>query len=256
MKKAILIITLLATLSPLAAQRVLTLDSCRALAIDGNKQLSISRMSSEMASNARKAAKTNYLPKVDIVGGYEFFSKEISLLNNDQKTSLGSMGTNLATGVGSKATDVITALVQQGIISPQAAGQLGQLVGNLGTPLAQWGNQLGGEIADAFKTDTKHIWYGSVALRQPIYMGGAITALNRMAEITEEMAANDIDLKAQQTIHQIDQTYWTVVSLRQKQQLAISYRDLVKKLDSDVHKMIDNGVATRADGLKVDVKVN
>ena len=47
-----------------------------------------------------------------------------------------------------------------------------------------------------------------------------------------------------------------VVSLRQKQKLANSYRDLVKKLDDDVHKMIKQGVATKADGLKVDVKVN
>ena len=44
--------------------------------------------------------------------------------------------------------------------------------------------------------------------------------------------------------------------LRQKQKLATSYRDLVKKLDDDVHKMIKQGVATKADGLKVDVKVN
>ena len=47
-----------------------------------------------------------------------------------------------------------------------------------------------------------------------------------------------------------------VVSLRQKQKLATSFRDLVKKLDDDVHKMIKQGVATKADGLKVDVRVN
>lgn len=93
-------------------------------------------------------------------------------------------------------------------------------------------------------------------VRQPVYLGGAITAANRMADIGEEMAANDIDLRTQSTLHNIDQTYWTVVSLKQKQKLAQSYYDLVKKLDEDVHKMIDEGVATRADGLKVDVKVN
>lgn len=47
-----------------------------------------------------------------------------------------------------------------------------------------------------------------------------------------------------------------MVSLRQKEQLAQSYRDLVKKLSEDVKKMIREGVATKADGLKVDVKVN
>lgn len=38
--------------------------------------------------------------------------------------------------------------------------------------------------------------------------------------------------------------------------MAESYLAVVKKLDDDVSKMIREGVATRADGLKVDVKVN
>ena len=93
-------------------------------------------------------------------------------------------------------------------------------------------------------------------LRQPIYMGGAIIAANKMADIAELMADNDLDMQTQKTLYSIDQAYWMVVSLKQKQKLAISYRDLVKKLDDDVHKMIGQGVATKADGLKVDVKVN
>ena len=91
---------------------------------------------------------------------------------------------------------------------------------------------------------------------QPVYMGGAITAANRIADITETMAANKEEVSRQTILHDIDQTYWTVVSLRHKQKLADSYLALVKKLDSDVAKMIKEGVATRADGLKVNVKVN
>jgi outer membrane protein TolC len=47
-----------------------------------------------------------------------------------------------------------------------------------------------------------------------------------------------------------------VVSLYHKKKLAEGYLDLVKKLNSDVHKMIDEGVATKSDGLSVEVKVN
>ena len=46
------------------------------------------------------------------------------------------------------------------------------------------------------------------------------------------------------------------MSLKHKQRLAQAYYDLLKKLDSDVHKMIDEGVATKSDGLSVDVKMN
>jgi outer membrane protein TolC len=47
-----------------------------------------------------------------------------------------------------------------------------------------------------------------------------------------------------------------VVSLTHKKKLADGYLDLVKKLDSDVSKMIEEGVATRSEGLSVSVKVN
>ena len=87
-------------------------------------------------------------------------------------------------------------------------------------------------------------------------MGGAITAANNIADINEVMAANKEEATHQATLHSIDNTYWTVVSLRHKQKLADSYLTLVKKLDDDVAKMIKEGVATRADGLKVNVKVN
>ena len=47
-----------------------------------------------------------------------------------------------------------------------------------------------------------------------------------------------------------------MVSLKHKQRLAESYLELVKKLSADVNKMIEEGVATRSDGLSVEVKVN
>ena len=91
---------------------------------------------------------------------------------------------------------------------------------------------------------------------QPVFMGGAITAANKIADINEEMATNSLEVKRQGTVYNIDQAYWQVVSLRHKQRLAQSYLDLVKKLDGDVQKMIEEGVATRSEGLSVSVKVN
>ena len=46
------------------------------------------------------------------------------------------------------------------------------------------------------------------------------------------------------------------MSLKHKKKLAESYLALIKKLRGDVYKMIAEGVATRAEGLGVDVKVN
>lgn len=239
-----------------SAQQVLSLDSCRVLALRNNKQLNIARLKQDLAYNTRKAARTKYLPKVDALAGYEHVSKEVSLLKDDQKEMLSNLGTNAGAKLAGNATQTITALAQQGVVTPQMAQQLGGLLTQMMPTLAEKGNEIGQSLRDAFRTDTRNIWAGALMLRQPVYLGGAITAANRMADIGEEMAANDLNLRTQLTIHNIDQTYWTVVSLRQKQKLAESYYELVKKLNEDVHKMIDEGVATRADGLKVDVRVN
>jgi len=47
-----------------------------------------------------------------------------------------------------------------------------------------------------------------------------------------------------------------VISLVNKKKLAEGYLKLLQQLDSDVEKMIAEGVATKADGLSVRVKVN
>lgn len=238
------------------AQQPLSLDSCRALALRNNKQLNIAKLKQDVARYTRKAARTKYLPKVDVAGGYEFFSKEISLLNSQQKSAFNGLGSNAISGLGSNLSGLLTNMAQQGIITPEMAQQLGGMFNKMAPQLSETGNQLGQAITDAFKTDTKNIWSGAVMLRQPIFMGGAIMAANKIADLSEQMAASDLTLQQQSTLYDIDQAYWMVVSLRQKEQLAHSYRDLVKKLSNDINKMIKQGVATKADGLKVDVKVN
>lgn len=265
MRKFFVVFLFLGCLANADAQRVLTLDSCRALALRNNKQLQVSRINKELAENNRKSARTQYLPKVDAVAGYEYFSREINLLSKSQKSALSNIGT---TGVQQVSGDLnagineqLTSMVQQGTLTAAQAQQLGGFLNQFADgPVAQYaaglGNTIGQKVVDALHTDTHNMFGGSIFVRQPLYMGGAITAANRMADITSDMADDNITLKNQSTLYNIDQAYWTVVSLKQKQRLAYSFRDLVKKLDDDVAKMIKEGVATRADGLKVNVRVN
>ena len=233
------------------AQQLLSLDSCRALALRNNKQLSVSRVKQDVAKNIRKSARTKYLPHVTALGGYEYTSREISLLSDDVKSELSTLGSKAvgdvqaATGSLLKEFPTLAALLGQ---SPTLQGIMGGIEGA--------GNGIGQHVVDEFRSDTRNLFAGAVVVTQPIFMGGAIVALNKMADIGEEMAANSADSKHQQTLYQIDQAYWQVVSLRHKQKLAQGYLDLIKKLDSDVQKMIREGVATRSEGLSVSVKVN
>ena len=246
MKKTVGIWLLCAVIAPAQAQRVLSLDSCRQMALRNNKQLGISKLKQEVAENVRKSARTKYLPHVSAIGAYEFTSEEISILNDGQKAALGGLGT---TAVGTLQS-TLGSLV--GALPPAAQLQVAQDMARMAEGL----NQRGQNIADAFRTDTRNIFAGSVLVTQPVFMGGAVVALNKMADLNTQMAKNSLTARRQATLYQIDQAYWQVVSLHHKKQLAESYLALVKKFDSDVHKMIDEGVATRSDGLSVDVKVN
>ena len=234
----------------------LNLDSCRAMALRNNKQFNASKLKKDVATNLKKSARTKYLPKVDALGGYEWFSKEISLLNDGQKSAFSNLGSNILGGISGNANNMMTELVGKGLLTPEQAQKIGGLLNEKGGIIQQQGNALGQSVVDAFRTDTRNMWAGSVMVRQPIYMGGAIIAANKIADIGEQIADNDLDMQTQQTLYSIDQAYWLAVSLKQKYKLATSYHNLVKKLNEDVHKMIQQGVATKADGLKVDVKVN
>lgn len=256
MKHKLLILALTTLATSAQAQQTLTLDSCRAMALRNNKTLSASRLQLDMARYNKKAAKTKYLPHISALGGYELTSREISLLSKDQKSALANAGTNTTGALHNDIAGALTNLAQQGILTPEQASNLGGMFGQVGSKIGEAVNHVGQNIVDAFRTDTRQMYALSVMLTQPIYMGGAIIAANRMADIGEEMAQNNIEASTQNTLHSIDQAYWTVVSVHHKKQLAESYLAVVKKLDDDVSKMISEGVATRADGLKVDVKVN
>jgi hypothetical protein len=188
---------------------------------------------------------TNYLPNFSATGAYMRNQKEFSLLNNDQKAALSGLGTSVS-GPLQQAAQVI------GQLHPELAPMLSQLGGTIVPAL----NEAGTAIVDAFRTDTRNVYAGAITLTQPLYMGGKIRAYNKITKYAEELARQQHNSGMQEVILSTDQAYWQVISLVNKKKLAESYLKLLQKLDSDVEKMIAEGVATKADGLSVRVKVN
>lgn len=245
MKKFFCFIWLAYLTFPLVAQEVLSLDSCRALAISNNKALLISQEKINAAHYQKKAAFTNYLPNISATGGYMRNQKEFSILSDAQKGSLTGLGSNLS-GPLQQASQVIAQL------HPEIAG----LLPGLGQSLVGALDGAGNALVDAFRTDTRNMYAGALTLTQPLYMGGKIRAYNKITKYAEELARQQHSSGLQEVILSTDQAYWQVVSLANKKKLADGYLELLQKLDSDVDKMITEGVATKADGLSIKVKVN
>ena len=253
-------------ITPAMAQQLLTLDSCRAMALRNNKQVSADQLKQQVAANLRRSARTKYLPHVSALGTYQWTSEELSLLNDEQKTSLSNLGTTMAGPMQTLGTGLQTQLGQLGQMLgqmgmpmdafQQMAGQMQQQMGQTMTGVTGLLNTEGQKIVDAFRTDTRNIFAGSIVVTQPLFLGGSIVALNRMADLNEQLAGNRAEAGRQAVIYGTDQVYWQVVSLKHKKRLAESFLEVVKKLDDDVQKMITEGVATRSEGLSVSVKVS
>lgn len=248
MKRLFLLPILLSLTFIVKAQAVLNLDSCRALALANNKDLLISNEKINAAHYQRKAAFTNYLPNFSATGAYMRNQKEFSLLNGDQKAALSGLGTNLAGPIQQVATEIVTA-------HPEMAPLISSLSGKLGAALPAL-DQAGSSLVDALRTDTRNVYAGAITLTQPLYMGGKIRAYNKITKYAEELAQEQHQSGMQEVIMSTDQAYWQVISLVNKKKLAEGYLKLLQQLDGDVEKMIAEGVATKADGLSVRVKVN
>ena len=278
-----------------ASGQILSLDSCRALAIRNNKTLQMSSLKQEAAHWQRKSALTNYYPRISAIGTYQRTSKEVSLLNDDQKTTLSHMGTTLTGAIGQgiqqgvagfqqrlsalstspefqalmQKPEIMTILGQnpllvQLISSPTMVQQLtaplleqaSTAFNGMLTNMAAMVDAAGQNIVDAFRTDTRNMSGAAVMLTQPLYMGGKIRAYDRITRLAEEAAGAKHTIEEQDLLVSVDEAYWRIVALQSKKKLAESFLETVKKLDSDVEKIIEEGMATKADGLSVKVKLN
>ena len=229
----------------------LSLDSCRNLAIANNKELLISQENINAAHYQHKAAVTNYLPKVSLMAGYVRSQRQIQLLDENTRGKLAQ-------------TPAIAGAIQNDLQAhaqalAQAMPQMAPLIQSLSTTLAPLGNTLAGigpSILNAFETDNRNMFGGALVLLQPVFMGGKIVAYDKITRYAEELATTQHATGMEEVILSVDQAYWQVVSLAHKYQLAQNYLALLEQLESDVNKMIDNGFATRADGLSIAVKKN
>ena len=214
---------------------VVSLDSCRAMALAGNKQLKIADAEVMRARYERRVARAAYFPTLDAEATYMHNQKRLSLIEKDAHLPV----MNFDATSGSYAYDVV--MVD-------------------GKPITANGMPVPAQVAllpkSALTFDVRNVFVGGVTLTQPVFAGGKIVASNKMADLAETMAHLGYDMAEEGVIYYVDMAYWGVVSYMAKERLATSYRSLLNSLYADVQTMLEQGVATRADALDVQVRVN
>ncbi len=221
----------------LPAQHV-SLDSCRTMALANNKQMLIGNERIKAAKYRQKEALAAYLPAIDFAGGYTYNQKEISIFDSDQL-------------LPTKTFNPATGQYEFNIVTNPATGA------PVKTPDGQYIPSTVALIPkEAMTYDIHNVFFGAVTLTQPIYMGGKIVAMNRITHYAEKLAQALHDNEAENIIYAVDASYWQVVSLNAKRQLAESYVALLDSLRRNVNAMFVEGLATRSDLLNVEVKLN
>lgn len=239
---------------PGQAQRVLTLEECKQMALQNDKELTISGEKLEAAKQLKKAAATQYLPNISATGMYLYNSENISLLQHDMLLPVGS-----ATADGKftvRADQMANTFVDAG------GGTMVPLDAN-GHPFDPRVNPEKIQFKDyayipkeALDMDIQNVFSVGVNLVQPIFMGGKIRELNRIAEASVKLANAQVESSRLDVLSNVEQSYWQVVSVVNKLKLAQSYATLLNQMESDLQQMLQEGVATRSDLLMVKVRNN
>lgn len=218
--------------------QTVSLDSCRRMALRTSKTLKIAEEAVKGAEYTKKAAFAAYLPGIDASATYMYNQHKTSLLKEDAK--LPTMFFNPLTG--KYEYDILIGPDLQPVKDPATGNYIPEVVAVI--------------PKDALTFDTRNVFAGAVTLTQPIFMGGEIKALNDIAKYTEEALVATRNNLEQEVIYGVDEAYWLVISLKAKKRLAQSFVNVVDTLHYNVNAMVEEGVATKADLLQVDVKLN
>jgi len=230
MRKYVLAVSMACSLA-VSAQQLLTLGSCRQMALQDNKQAQIDRENVEAAKLMRQAAVANFFPKFSANGAYFYNTLDAHLLPSELSMS---DGTTLSSGGWS------------GFSPSTSAGQAIQ-------------SGIGGIYDEVYKRltlDFHNVFVTQVGFVQPIYVGGKVINTYKMMKSYEKIEQIKGQKNSAQLLVDVEEAYWRVLSVNEKYKLATQYANLLLTLLENVEAAYEEGVATQADILKVRVKLN
>lgn len=194
----------------------LSLDSCKALALENNKKLYEANLKYKAAEQVKKNAVTNYFPVVDAAG--------FAVKADRNLIDFESPAMNFPVYDGNPMS----------LLAP-----------------TQFTYVPGMEYRDF-----DNLISGHVKAIQPLYMGGRIRNGNKLASLSKDVNEMGIELTKDDILTQTEFYYWNIVALKQKKQTLTSYESLLQNLLKDVNAAYEAGLVNKSDLLKVKIEIN
>lgn len=205
----------------------------RRLALKQNKNIGIAHSKSEQASLTQQAVKTNFLPKLSLQAMAYYTTSE-------RKTQLALGSVDMSVLYDQSRLSKLTQS------NPQLAQTLQPLLSLL--PQSLTFPEL------PIQTSLNNSYYAALNIDQPIYMGGKITAANRMANIAKDLASTNIRKVEQEVIYSVDEAYLLLLQAQQLRQTAEAYTQAIAEVYRVANNAVSAGMRTKSDLLKVRVE--
>ena len=224
------ILTFLFILPLAASAQQLSLDECRELALQYNKDKQSAQLTTQQATLTLKSMKTKYLP--------DFSLTALGLYD----TGEGSLGLGL-----NQLKEGLAQAIQGGVMSGALTPQMGA-----------WMGQVGAQVPDRVNVDFKMgFMYGaSLLMKQPLYMGGKIRAGVQMSQWGVEMARQQERLTDAEVIQRVNEAYANCVKANEMKVVAEKYKVLLDELERNVQSAVRHGLRMKNDVTKVQVRLN
>ena len=192
----------------------LTLDSCLSLARQNNPELWKSELNIKRAEEVKAQAFTKYFPQI-------------------QGTAFGFHALHPIIEVG--IDDIGNASLRD---------LLTTLYGNYGAALG----------LDNTLNLFEHGYWAGVTAVQPVFMGGKIIAGNQLAKVGVEAAKLQAEIAQREQMELVEQSYWLVYGLQEKQLIIDDATRLLDTLYQAVEAAVEAGLALPSDLTQVAIK--
>ena len=258
-KQLLMSVLLMAGLTTVAtAQRALSLDSCRQMALRHNHEVLISQQEHAAAASLEKAAKTQMLPDISANGAYTYMNKLLSydISTPELNLPVGSLAPDGSWTITPGDTDNTWVDLGNGTFAP---------LDSEGVPFDPTINPEKLIISDwayipaidtTLEIGQHHNFLGGVNITQPVYMGGKIRELVKVAGYAEAIAESGVAKAQADVVYHVDEAYYRVLQVQQKVVLATEAVSLLENIVEDVMNYKEEGLITQNEVMQAQVKLN
>lgn len=227
MRKILIALTMLIPALAFSIQQI-SLDEAVNMALQHNHMMKSSQELVKAGKDDKKAAITRFLPSFSLMGDYTQLQEKFKIKTDKMVIPL----------VDSQGNPVY-------ILNPQT-----------GQPFVDPQTHMTFLPPQEIKFGQKKNYGLTFQMTQPLFTGGKLIQQYKIAKSVSEISKANNSKSKQDLIYETEKSYFRVIELKEKVQLAEKYNLMMHKHLKDLENMLKVGIITKNDILKIKAKVN